>query len=145
MLMQYNVSNNCVHKSKFGERLFMTEELVCFYSVFFVWYTFLTLCLFVMGISSYSRLFQWNGNVNISDERLQLKTYTRHACALSWVFLNVPHLLWHRTSVYIAISEDSSYTCCQAFVSGAVITDYRYIYLYIYIYPYMGIELLFYY
>ena len=40
-------------------------------------------CLFVCGVKSHSRNFHPNGDVTITDERLQILTYTRNSWSLS--------------------------------------------------------------
>ena len=67
--------------------------------------TFMTSqCLFVCLFGVYCPVrdfFHSYGDVTITGEGLQISIYVRHSCLLSSEgFFAVPHLLWHRASVY---------------------------------------------
>ena len=47
------------------------------------WTTSLTLCLFVWGFSSHSRIFHLYGDLTIAGEGLQILTYARHSWPLN--------------------------------------------------------------
>ena len=62
---------------------------------------FLSLFLFVLGLSSHSRIFHSYVDVTITGEGLRILTYARHSWPLSSEgSFSVPHLLWHGSSVY---------------------------------------------
>ena len=50
-----------------------------------------------IGLTTHSRIFHSYEDVTITDEGRQILTYTRHSWPLR---TSLPHLLWHRTSVY---------------------------------------------
>ena len=58
-------------------------------------------CLYVWSFLSHSRIFPSYGNVTIADEGLQIwPMLGTHMAIELWGFLSVPHLLWHRASIY---------------------------------------------
>ena len=80
--------------------------------------------VFVVVILRPTREFFTHGNVTITNERLQILTYSWHSWPLSSEgFLNMPHLLWHRSTIYKP-NHDTG-TCCLKLGCGAVATYFN--------------------
>ena len=63
----------------------------------------LFISLFVWGFPSHSRFFHLFGRVTITGEGWQTTSFDLYSALMAieqWGFFNVPHLLWHKPSLY---------------------------------------------
>ena len=67
----------------------------------------MSICLFVWGVSSHSRIFHSYGEFTMTGEGLQIFYLCSALMTIKqWWFFNMPHHLWHGLPFIMVISED---------------------------------------
>ena len=88
-------------------------------------YHLMFVCLFLWGFSSDFKIFYWYGDVTITDEGLQILTYTGHSWPLSSEVSLACHTYFNSRLWWSSTRTRDTYKCCRAFSSETVTNCFK--------------------